>query len=210
MDFLILPSLELCEAGCFCYLHFIDGELGFESLSDLALHHRGRITGKGQRQHTKPGRWDQSLGHTSTGLQPLCRPCDVAQVSRASGVRQHGGLGSRLPASDSRVGYSRQSSWSSCGHEIPRARPSGDSASQELPHKSPLTERPSLPLQRKYVLACWVLAVGAAIVLCSWASRETGVLFHLLYKSLPWGILSAPSPALLSPWIGISGDIPGY
>lgn len=88
--------------------------------------------------------------------------------------------------------------------------PLGDSASQELPHESPLTGRPSLPLQQKYMPACWVLAVGAAIVLCSWASRETGALFHLLYKSLPWGILSAPSPALLSPWIGISGDIPGY
>lgn len=56
MDFLILSSHY--KAGCSCYLHFIDVELGFEMLSDLALCHRH---GRGQRQDTEPDQYDQSL-----------------------------------------------------------------------------------------------------------------------------------------------------
>lgn len=57
MDCLVLSLYEPCEAGCSCYLHFIDVGLGFErlSLSVLASEHRGW---RGQRQDTKPGPYD--------------------------------------------------------------------------------------------------------------------------------------------------------
>lgn len=41
MGFLVLYSYEPDDAGCSCYLHFIDVGWGFERLSDLALDHSG-------------------------------------------------------------------------------------------------------------------------------------------------------------------------